>query len=260
MKPIDISKIYVPEAFRSLIERGTVYDSSSSPDAKVYYIDADDGYYLKTSGLDALTNEKLMLDFLSLRHMSPKVLNYYQDRQDWLLTAKANGNNCISLEYLENPIRLVDTVAEALHMLHSLDLSECPVKNRTADYINSYLANKNAGLFNPDHLFFFDRSFRSPTEASGFIDGRIHILKNDTIVHGDYCLPNIILKDWKFSSFIDVGFAGAGDKNIDVFWAVWSLRFNFKTDKYTKMFIDAYGRDSVDMERLQLISAIECFA
>ena len=35
--------------------------------------------------------------------------------------------------------------------------------------------------------------------------------------------------------------------------------FNLKTDKYASRFIDAYGRDKIEKEKLKLISAIEAF-
>ena len=37
----------VPDTMRKIIEGGAVYDSSCSPEARVYFIDKDGGYYLK---------------------------------------------------------------------------------------------------------------------------------------------------------------------------------------------------------------------
>ncbi|MDE6108094.1 MAG: phosphotransferase, partial [Oscillospiraceae bacterium] len=74
-----------------------------------------------------------------------------------------------------------------------------------------------------------------------------------------YCLPNIILRDWKLSGFIDVGNGGVGDRHIDLFWGAWSLEFNLKTDQYRRRFLDAYGRDQVDESILKIIAAAEVF-
>jgi kanamycin kinase len=78
-------------------------------------------------------------------------------------------------------------------------------------------------------------------------------------LHGDYCLPNIILDDWQFSGFIDLDNSGVGDRHVDLFWATWTLFFNLKTDKYRERFIDAYGREKVDEDMLRAIAAIEVF-
>ena len=85
------------------------------------------------------------------------------------------------------------------------------------------------------------------------------LLRNEVLLHGDYCLPNIMLKDFKITSFIDVGNGGIGDRHVDLFWGAWTLWFNLKTDAYRDRFLDAYGRDLVDEERLRVISAAEIF-
>ena len=87
-----------------------------------------------------------------------------------------------------------------------------------------------------------------------------HLLKTDTLLHGDYCLPNIILDNWNFSGFIDLGSGGVGDKHIDLFWGIWTLEFNLKTDKYTNRFLDAYGRFDIEPDMLKIIAAIEVFS
>ena len=79
------------------------------------------------------------------------------------------------------------------------------------------------------------------------------------LLHGDYCLPNIILNGWKLSGFIDVGSGGVGDRHIDIFWGAWTLWFNLKTDRYRSRFLDAYGRDKADEEILAVIAAAEVF-
>ena len=84
-------------------------------------------------------------------------------------------------------------------------------------------------------------------------------LKNDTLLHGDYCLPNILLDNWRFSGFIDLDSGGIGDRHVDLFWGIWTLFFNLKTNAYRDRFLDAYGRDRVDEEILRLIAAIEVF-
>ena len=63
----------------------------------------------------------------------------------------------------------------------------------------------------------------------------------DTLIHGDFCLPNILVKDGKVSGFIDLGDAGIGDPWRDYAWCIWSLRYNLKTDDYTKILLDKLG-------------------
>ena len=84
-------------------------------------------------------------------------------------------------------------------------------------------------------------------------------LQGKALLHGDYSLPNIILNNWKFSGFIDVGNGGVGDRPIDLFWGIWTLWFNLKTNRYQERFLDAYGRDKADRSVLKIIAAAEVF-
>ena len=68
-----------------------------------------------------------------------------------------------------------------------------------------------------------------------------------------------MLDDWRFSGFIDLGNGGVGDRHIDLFWGIWSLGFNLKTDRYADRFLDAYGRDRVEPELLRIVAAYEVF-
>jgi kanamycin kinase len=84
-------------------------------------------------------------------------------------------------------------------------------------------------------------------------------LKTDTLLHGDFCLPNIMLKDWKLSGFIDLGGGGVGDKHIDLFWGAWTLNFNLKDARWSSYFLDAYGREDAEEELLRTVAAAEVF-
>ena len=87
-------------------------------------------------------------------------------------------------------------------------------------------------------------------EAYRYVTENRAAFKSDTLLHGDYCLPNIMLDNWRFSGFIDLDGAGVGDRHIDLYWGAWTLDFNLKTDTYRERFFDAYGRDKVDTNKI----------
>ncbi|MDD4468791.1 MAG: phosphotransferase [Acholeplasmataceae bacterium] len=60
----------------------------------------------------------------------------------------------------------------------------------------------------------------------------------DVLTHGDFCLPNILVKDNKFHGFIDLGDASINDPWVDYAWCIWSFQYNLKTDKYTQELLD----------------------
>ena len=99
--------------------------------------------------------------------------------------------------------------------------------------------------------------FSSFAEAEAAARGALPALKSEVLIHGDYCLPNIILNNWRLSGYIDLGNGGIGDRHIDLLWGVWTLNFNLKTTAWTERFLDAYGRDRVEPEKLRAVAAME---
>jgi len=258
LKPITIDISAYPDNFHPLLSGAKIFDSSCSPEAKVIFIDKDNGYFLKSTKKGKLERQAEMMQYFHRKGLSANVLSYVSDAQDWLLTEKIHGDDCTTAKYLEQPKQLCDILAERLIMLHETNSSDCPQQNHTEWYLSTAGHNKQMGTYNKDD---FPDSFgyANAKEAWAVVEAKQHLLKNDTLLHGDYCLPNIILNDWNFAGFIDLDNAGVGDKHVDVFWAIWSLFYNTHTHDYRQRFIDAYGRHKIDEEILQLVAAIEVF-
>ena len=248
---------HFPTIFHSLLS-APVFDSSCSPEALVYFIDRDQGYFLKTAPAGSLQKEAAMDRFFHEKGLGPQVISYLTDDRDWLLTARVSGEDCTHAQYLSNPKRLCDTTAQVLRHLHDTPTDGCPVLDRTAHYIATAEENFRTGRY--DTALFPDNwGYASAEEAIVVVREFAPALKSDTLLHGDYCLPNILLDNWRFSGFIDLGAGGVGDRHIDLFWGVWSLFFNLKTDAWGQRFLDVYGRDRIQPELLRAIAAFEVF-
>lgn len=257
--PIKPALDLIPSQFHPLLSGASLYDSSCSPEARVYYIDKDGGFFLKSAPKNTLREEAELTRFFHSRQLSAAVLAYENLEQDWLLTRRIPGEDCLAPMYLEDPVRLCDTTARLLRMLHDTEHSGCPVPDLTAQRLNVARHNYETGHF--DRSLFPDNwGYASPEEALRVMEENAGYLKSDTLLHGDYCLPNIILEDWKFSGFIDLAGGGVGDRHMDLFWGIWSLSFNLKTDRYRDRFLDAYGRADVEEDLLRAVAAIEVFS
>ena len=255
-KSIDIAAY--PDEFHAFLKDAQVFDSSCSPEARVIFIDKDGGYYLKSAEKGTLKKEAEMTKFFCSKGLGTKVIEYLSLDKDWLLTEKVLGEDCTDKRYLDDPKRLCDTIAMILRGLHEIDFSGCPIANRTEEYIKTANTNYKNGIYDAS-LFPDNWGFRSADEAWDVFCHGVGLLKNDTLIHGDYCLPNIMLNEWNFSKFIDLGNGGVGDRHIDIFWGAWTLNFNLKTEKYTDRFLDAYGRDQINTEMLRVVAAAEVF-
>jgi kanamycin kinase len=253
---IDINKF--PTELHGFIKNAKLFDSSCSSEARVTFIDKDSGYFLKTATKGSLKKEAVMTEYFHSKGLSTAVLAYISSDKDYLLTEKIRGEDCTTAKFLEQPERLCDTIAKRLAILHSLDFSDCPIQNYTENYISQAKSNYQNGFYNSE-LFPDNWGYENAEKAIEVINTKGRLLKSDTLLHGDYCLPNIILNDWNFSGFIDLDSGGVGDKNLDIFWGIWTLFYNLKTNKYRERFIDAYGRENVDEERLRVVAACEVF-
>ena len=247
-----------PERIKTFIGNAHVYDSSCSPEARVYYIEKDSGYYLKTNAVGSLKTEALMTEYFYKKGLGTEVLDYFSLDRDWFITAKVRGEDCTHKLYLDDPKRLVDTLALKLRELHEEDYTDCPIRDRMKEYIRTVERNYKSG--NYDKSQFPDSfGYRTAEEAYAIFSEGKDALISDTLIHGDYCLPNIMLDNWKFSAFIDLGAGGVGNRHVDLFWGTWTLWFNLKTNSYKERFFDVYGRDKIDKDIINVIAAAEVF-
>lgn len=248
-----------PDAFPAALRpylRGRIYDSSSSPEARVFFL-GDTGLYLKKAPRGSLEKEAKMTSYFYKIGLSVEVCAYLSEEEDWLLTAAADGEDATSPAYLANGRRLAVTIGEALRALHERETVGCPVPDRTGDYLRTVEENAARGVFDPSYLP--EGIALSPAEALATVRDAAPALTSRVLLHGDYCLPNILLRAGRVTGFIDLGGAGVGDRHIDLFWGAWTLRFNLGTDRYRDEFFAAYGRELVDPALLRAVAAAECF-
>ena len=255
-KPVSVDILDFPEEFRGLLEGTRIFDSSCSPQARVWFLQRDGGLYLKTAPGGALRREAELTAFLHGKGLAAEVLTYESRENDWLLTRAVPGEDCTFGPYLEDPKRLSSLLGENLRILHEQTTEGCPVPDHTAQYLAAVEEGHRLGRFDPSY---FPRGNITPEEALALVRQAAPLLKTEVLLHGDYCLPNVMLDNWKFSGFIDLDHGGIGDRHIDLYWGGWSLGFNLKTDRYRERFLDAYGRDKVNDELLALIGAFEVF-
>ena len=243
-----------PVELRYIFDGVTIYDSSSHSNAKVYYIDS--GYYIKIDEKNALKDEANLSRCFYKLNLGVEVVEYISTDKDYLVTKSAIGEDLT--HYLDDPVKLCKLLANALRNLHSKPIDGIPVSSRYTRFIEAANGDINGGYY--DEFVILDRyKINSKEEAWQIMQENKHLIKKDTLIHGDPCLPNVIQKNGVFSSFIDFNMSGVGDKHIDIYWVIWSLNYNLKTDKYTDLFLDLYGRDNFSESMLYVIAAYEAF-
>ena len=120
------------------------------------------------------------------------------------------------------------------------------IEDGKAYYLREYLDGENLCgdefLSNPEFLADLLVNAINTLHNTKILDKK-YILDEgyDTLIHGDFCLPNILVNDGKISGFIDLGDSGIGDPWRDYAWCIWSLRYNLKTDTYTGLLLEKLG-------------------
>ncbi|BBH21939.1 aminoglycoside phosphotransferase APH(3') [Paenibacillus baekrokdamisoli] len=216
--------------------------------------------FLKVTPKGQLKSEAMMTDYLSKYGVCPKVLIYTSDdAQDYLITDRVIGLDAASAEYLVRPERLTEVFAESLSSLHQIKALDCPSINGLEEMVIRAERNYRAGKVEKGLLRYV--GYKSVDVAYKDMLSLYKSVKceDKVIIHGDYCLPNLILHDFNKSGYIDVGYAGIGDRHYDIFWGLWSLQYNLKSDNYTPRFIEVYGRHRVDQDRLHLCGLLSVF-
>ena len=93
-----------------------------------------------------------MTQYLYSKRLSAEVLEYTANDHDWLLTKSVKGEDCVYSEYLANPERLCDTIAYELRRLHETDYTDCPVMEKTSEFLQPAIKKNKNVIFFITHL------------------------------------------------------------------------------------------------------------
>ena len=159
-----------------------------------------------------------------------------QDGFAYTLMTKVEGEMLCSKENMAHPEAVIKMAAQGLKMLWETDVNEWPsatasrlderLKAAEFKVVNGLVDVDDAepGTFGPD-------GFKNPEELLEWL--KCSRPDEDIVLtHGDYCLPNIFVKDGRISGFIDLGKMGPADRWQDIALAIRSLEHNF-SGKYT---------------------------
>lgn len=261
--PIQLDLAQFPSDLRPFLSHATAQDCSSHSSARVYKL--SNQLYLKIDQTGRLQQEAELTRFFHHCGIGVEVVAFVSADRDYFLTRAADGQTALSL--YADPDYVSSLMGHTLCRLHDALTTNEQVRqaahafslpNRRGEYCQRVGENYRKGMFDPSVLL-PQFGIKSREEAYQIFARDHHLFSADTLIHGDYCLPNIIVNNRRFSCFIDVGLAGLFDRHVDLFWGVWSLNYNLGTDAYSDRFLDSYGRDRVDERLLRLVCACEAF-
>jgi aminoglycoside phosphotransferase len=199
--------------------------------SRVYRLERASGenLYLKITARphSELREEKLVLEWLGGKLLVPKVIMFESDaKRDYLLISEIEGVPASDECFHAAPQKTIEQLAKAMKAIHALPIVNCPF-DATLD-VKIELARRNVELKLVDESD-FDEERQGRTAVDLFRELVATKPKHEDLVftHGDFCLPNIILKNGRVSGFIDLGRAGIADRYQDIALLYRSVKYNF---------------------------------
>ena len=181
----------------------------------------------------------------------PKILCHeVENGISYLLMEKMEGIMACDESLLEQPEVLTKALAEGMKLLWRTDTAGCP-RIRTLPYLlEEARYNIDHGRVDMDNVepeTFGENGFRNPEDLLNWLADN-PIPSEPVLSHGDYCLPNVFVKNGHFRGFIDVGDLGIGEKWRDIALCYRSLRDNLG---------GRYGGKVYDFDPKRLFDALE---
>lgn len=197
-----------------------------------------------------LESERVALQWLQGQCWAPELVHYcQQDEIEYLITEAMPGCSSDS-ELLKADIPgLLSTIAHGLRRIHNLASNDFP-RDGSVDMLLARLERLiRLNLLKPEDLKRVGWH-GSPHELLDHMHKIRPQAEESVLTHGDYCLPNILVKDGQVTGIVDWGYAGLGDRHRDFAAAVKSICRNLG-EEWVNLFFKEYGINELDRERLK---------
>jgi len=240
---LDLNKL--PSSIKNLIDnKPYTVDSFGKSGSGVYVFDY---CVLKiVDARDKLIREHNEISVKVMRWLEdklpvPKILAYEADDDfQYLLMSRISGKMSCDEYYLEHSRELCRLLAQAFKMLWNVDVTGCPRERSIENELEEAkyrVENNLVDLSDAEPDTFGENGFENPQALLAWL--QTHKPEYEPVLsHGDFCLPNIFLKDDKVSGFIDLGAAGIGDKWRDIAFCYRSLKHNVDGTFGSKIYPD----------------------
>ncbi len=197
--------------------------------------------------------EHAMMTWLQGRLPVPRCLYHtVENGTSYLLMTRAQGKMACDEAYMQNPKQLTRILAEALHRLWQVDITDCPVRWDLPRKLAAAATSVEKGEVDTENAepeTFGTNGFRDPADLLSWLQNN-QPPEDLVLSHGDFCLPNIFIENGNSTGFIDLGRAGVADRWQDIALCYRSLVHNY-TGKYAR------GRTYTDFQPADLFTALD---
>jgi aminoglycoside phosphotransferase len=188
----------------------------------------------------------------------PQVYHYSKSASfEYLYLSEIVGVMACDQQFQADMPLFLRLLAEALHMVHDIESDQCPfprLLQSRMEQMRQKIASRTLNL----SAFSAAHQGATPQEWLTQLEQLQPTTEDLVFVHGDFCLPNILIDPQKrcVNGLIDWGLCGIADRYMDLDTASWSLGYNFDPSWIPGLF-DAYGLKTVDQKKLIFYRALD---
>jgi kanamycin kinase len=158
----------------------------------------------------------------------------------WLLSPGIDGLDATHETFRADVPGLVTRLAHGLRRFHEAPASKCPFQFRIDNAMDVVRHRLRTGQIQPDRDFHVEFAGLTAEDAVREL-ARSRPKSEDLVVcHGDYCVPNVLLRENAVVGYVDLGELGVADRWWDLAVASWSITWNFGPG-LEALFFDSYG-------------------
>ena len=219
-------------------------------------------WFVKIQSLDpletSLAGERDRLQWLAGFVPVPEVVSAgVDDTTEWLITVALDGTDGTDPAHHVDLEHLIRTLAHGLRAFHdAVPVDACPFDASTDVAIERARARVAAGRVDPTEFQPIHHGFDPAELLEMVVASRAPTDADLVVLHGDYCVPNVLITDGAISGYVDLGHAGVGDRHRDLAIACRSVAHNFGGHS-VGLFLDAYGVDRPDLARLDFFVMLD---
>jgi len=193
----------------------------------------------------------------------PTVCAFAQrESTEYLLLDEVPGSPASDPHWMSFLPDVVVALGNGLALLHRTSTVDCPFDQRIGPQIEDARRRIAAGHVNEDD---FDevRAGRPATDLYAELLSTVPDREDLVFAHGDFSLPNILLRQSERGAvqvvgLIDCGRAGIADRYQDVALALRSITYNFGSE-WVVPFLQAYGLPHPDPEKVAFFTLLDEF-
>ncbi len=195
-----------------------------------------------------LRTEKIAMSWLQGKLDVPGVVCFHEECEtQYLVMTQIVCVSGIHQHAMNDIPSLMHEFAFGLREIHSISIDSCPLDRRMGAYFPRTEGLIEMGALDNQIPAGKTRSFLKDELSS--IKANLPAEEDLVFTHGDYCLPNILIRDGRFSGIIDWGYAGVGDRYLDFVSADYTIRENMGSE-WVPIFFEAYGIRELDRDKL----------